>query len=974
MRCLRSFLICCLFCFSFYSHALLAQFDFLQEDFPKGNWQTLKAPSLRVHFLLDDEPLAQRAFSISQQALAKLSQSLSWQLQSPVHIVISHQQDSPNGYATALPYNYVVIYSPKPSRFSELSDYDSWLESLLLHELTHTVHLDKAGGFPKVLRQIIGRNPLTFPNTLQPAFLKEGLATYIETSWDKGIGRGQSAYFELMMRQELMHGLQDLNQTQLVTAQWPLNAAYLYGVYFYQFIDEVYGPEQISRFVDIYSRQIIPFLLYRPAKAISDKDGLNDLWQAFQHWLAQRFRAQIEALDAAPKKVSQAITDTGLIHGKPYVDGDGRVFYAKHDPFHPTQLTMYTAGQEELLTEVLGDVVILGADAQSVWFSQSSNCTHDQQSNDIYRYDFDSSTQWLTGPSRLTHCLGLVAGQMNQQLELAGVIEDRGRQQLIRLNLSTLHKTLLYHGNYDETLGDATFNKDNSKIILARKPANQTWQIHRFDIQSRSFDTLVAEQQHNFFSPSLDINNNILYLGSDKNKLLEVWQYDLAKQQLAQTTFSAGGAINPAISPDGKTLYYQSYSYNGWDIHQGNSQAIASQSLPKLEKPGQGYEMQWQALDTAPEALPTYTAYSAYSAYSAWPSLLPRSWVFAAYNSGETSEIGISTSGRDILNYHNYNLGFSYDTDNEVSSGALHYTYRNHYSLGYARFYDFSEQRSVNGVNFTQKETNERASASIHGAIPSGYHHWQWFIGGLRHKDRTFISFNKQEIKIASEIIDVGGIALGFSNTDKPMDAISESFGRHVSLSIEHDHRNTVISGLSFQNTKGLLATIDWREYIHLYQAHTLALRAYGAFGEEGIKPFQLGEEQSQVLGLHSPIYHRDQSLRGYSDNSALLAGRKVHLTSAEYRFPLASVHRGISSWPLGLHKLYGSLFYDNGAATFTDKFNYYDSAGLELYADLDLGYIAIMSVSAGIAQPLKAIDTNIDKDPEYYFRLSASF
>ncbi|NIQ12742.1 MAG: hypothetical protein GWO08_23010, partial [Gammaproteobacteria bacterium] len=73
-----------------------------------------------------------------------------------------------------------------PTDASTLEDHAGWLETVITHEYVHTLHLDKARGFPLAAREVLGRWPLflpfsVFPNAFQPRWLTEGIATYYET-------------------------------------------------------------------------------------------------------------------------------------------------------------------------------------------------------------------------------------------------------------------------------------------------------------------------------------------------------------------------------------------------------------------------------------------------------------------------------------------------------------------------------------------------------------------------------------------------------------------------------------------------------------------------------------------------------------------------------------------------------------------------------------------------------------------------
>ena len=935
-----------------------------QEDFSQPwLWKTLESEHFYLHFKSEDEILAKHSLNIAEQALVQVADKFNWMPQSRVNLIISNQQDNPNGYATPIPFNYIVIFSPQPSDFNELNDYDEWLKILLIHELTHTVHLDKTAGAPKVFRHIFGRNPLFFPNMYQPTFFIEGLATYIETSWNRGIGRGQSSYFDMMMRTEVERGLLNLNEAQLVPDRWPLNVAYLYGVYFYQFIDDVYGAEKVEEYVEIYSRQIIPYLLYKPARAISDEDGLTNLWARYQEWLIARFTPQINELKASQLSQSTAITTTAYFNGKPIADKQGNIYYAKFDPYKPSYLVKNTEGKEEELTRVHSNMNMIGVNEESLWYLQSSSCSHNSQTYDIYRYDFN---KWFNKNTKISQCESIIQGRLLENSHLmVAIVEDNGRQQLITYNLKTAHRTVLYHGDYNETLASPNLLADKSTIILSRKFNNEAWHISQYDIKDRQFSRLISHESTGYHTPNLDLANRYIYFTSDEQGLLEIYRAGFDGSNIQAITRTLTGTINPSVNPSDASLVFQQYDNLGWNVYSATATPIDAASISKLHRAGTGFEASWNDDEAIESEEYDYTAFN---------SIYPRSWWFGAYNTGKVSEVGIMVNGRDSLNFHNYDLGISWDFENDVAAGMFSYTFYNHFTLGGGRSYEFTEGSGQYEDENIQKEVSDQALAYFSGYWSFDFAQLAWFAGGILSNEKTYdIRTNKDNFLYEDDIL-TGGVSLNYIGTTQTIGGISESFGRNIKLTIEHDDRDVSLLNQPIINKHGALATVDWREFINIYHAHLFAFRAFVGEGEDGIEAFELGGQHSNMFQLQSPIYNREQSLRGYSNNIPELTGRKARLGSAEYRFPLFTLHKGISSWPIGLHKMHGTIFYDTGAAGASNDFTYYSSAGAEISAQLDLGYAFIADVSLGFAQPQDETTKNTNKDPEFYFRFSAGF
>ena len=144
--------------------------------------------------------------------------------------------------------------------------------------------------------------------------------------------------------------------------------------------------------------------------------------------------------------------------------------------------------------------------------------------------------------------------------------------------------------------------------------------------------------------------------------------------------------------------------------------------------------------------------------------------------------------------------------------------------------------------------------------------------------------------------------------------AVSPEKGRLVALAGEVYH-----DGL-MSDYDICIATADWREYLRVpiphpfFHHHVLALRLAGGLAEGDVlyqRTFRLGGSfgESMLYGRSDKYY----ILRGYPTNWFL--GQRVVLGSAEYRFPIWAMERGIDTLPIFFNQLHGALFADYGDA-----------------------------------------------------------
>jgi hypothetical protein len=150
---------------------------------PRLNWYTLESNHFDVHFSCRGKPdstgtgLAREVADICEEVYATLTPVVGWAPHARTQIVIADFYDYFNGWAAPFPNNTITVI-PTPPAGSKSNEGD-WLRTLILHEYSHILQMDRVAGAPKALRKVFGR--IIMPNALSPAWLDEGYAVYNET-------------------------------------------------------------------------------------------------------------------------------------------------------------------------------------------------------------------------------------------------------------------------------------------------------------------------------------------------------------------------------------------------------------------------------------------------------------------------------------------------------------------------------------------------------------------------------------------------------------------------------------------------------------------------------------------------------------------------------------------------------------------------------------------------------------------------
>lgn len=918
---------------------------------PALNWQTINTEHFDIHYAQGNELLAHKAASIAERVHTKLSARLYWQPLEKTHLVISDETDQPNGYAIPFPFNRSVLFVAPPDTTNTLEDFNDWFELLITHEYTHILHLDKVNGGARNVRNLFGRHFLLFPNMFQPAWLTEGLATRYETNSALGIGRGQSSLYAMLMRMEVEQGIKPVSQVNLPIRSWPMGTThYLYGVYFYEFLSDQYGERSINASIANYSNNIIPFMINTNARQILGKD-ITRLWEEYALWLENKFQAQIEHIQQQPVVSGIPLTREGYFTGEPRLASNGQLYYVRSGAVEHTALMMIdSSGVHHELVDIHRGARIDVNDHNDVLVAQPEICNEYNIYYDLYILRNNSDDL-----QRLTHCGRYRSASWLDQHTIVAVHIDQSISSLHLININTLQHDIIWSGDSNTIIGQPDISPDGQSLVASVYRSGHGWNIEIFNLTSRSWHKLTDD-------PAIDMHpvfltdGSALLFSSERNNVYNIYRYDLNSNTISALTHELSGAFQPAQMHADSPLYYTGYSAQGHNIYfLQNPQPLTTEQLSRVT-------------DTFPAAIPE--AYPAFTAtdYSPWSSLQPRWWQPLLVLTEDQNEFGFTTSGNDALGLHNYAFSFAWDTTNHWATGSVVYGWSNRLFIGAQRSTDIL----LNSNNqFAVARHNDDIFSIVNFPYSQIDASWNLSLAAVYSRDSDGRR-NPAIVPVPLPDLHDGlvGMAIGFTNSEHYFRSISANTGRDVHLIAESsDYLQSDFSGEVY--------TLDWREFIPLGGQHVLALRLVEGYGTEQPDPFRLGGEETDISlldlinGTGSITFgQREYALRGYAEGHIQLTGRRMQLVSAEWRFPISLVERGVMAPPVGLMQLSGSVFTDRGMAWQDTAGDPYTSYGAELHADANLFYGITFRMRLGYARGTD----DILGDERVYLTLGSSF
>jgi hypothetical protein len=481
---------------------------------PRLDWRTLETRSFDVHFAERHRAQARVVAGAAERILPSITGVLRWRPQSRIQLVVLDSADFANGLASPLPFNFSMIFLTPPDE-GELLQNREWLDLVLTHELYHVVHTDMARGAALGLRNVFGRLPFLFPNVLQPGWIVEGLAVQAESDPAQDYGRLWQAHFEGMMRAEASRGLRSLREINAGGRGFPLNRDYLYGGYFFAFLKEHYGETGVSRFIENYSDNIIPWRVHSNPVVATGK-YMDQLWIEYDDWLKKRFAkrpAEVREGEVVAREWSLT---------SPALAADGTRWYVAADGYTRAKLMRQApGGRPEALRSVEQDARLAATPGGSLLLAEADICGNYNYYYDLYRIDAGG------GSGRVTEC---------GRYRLAAPLDD-GRIVAVQIESGLSEAVVLgggalYRAAPGESITGVAARGDVVVLTTLRDGRWSLVQINQGRTEVLVFDTAIKH------SPRIGEDGEIFFI-ADYGKVYNVWS--LRGGGLARWTEAAHG-------------------------------------------------------------------------------------------------------------------------------------------------------------------------------------------------------------------------------------------------------------------------------------------------------------------------------------------------------------------------------------------------------------------------------------------------
>jgi len=890
-------------------------------------WQTLTSKHFELHYHNGEQGLAVKTLNIAERVLKDLQPTFNWIPKDRIEIILSDEIDTSNGFVIApfLPALRITLYPTHPD---DINDVDDWLELLITHELTHALHIDKADGTPLILRKLFGRHPLSFPNILQPAWLLEGLATYLETDKSRWIGRGQDDIYQMLMRMEVKNGIKSYEEVNLPTANWPAGITrYLYGVHFYQFLEAQYSRASINRFIADYSNNLTPFALNTNSIRTYGKT-MPELWEDFEAYLLKIYLPQFASISDKELVEGERITKNGFF--KYYLQPleNGNLIYAQYDgKTRPSlQIKKPKINKTETIAEIRSDARLDYHPKAGVIVSQIEMYRNTNYLYDLFKINIkEKDIERITRGDRFRRAIWNPEGN-----KIIAVYNKNNEHTLALLNTDGQLIDLIWEGKSGEFIADLDWSHDGKYLVASVKRALGGWNIEKFSLEKRKWVPLISAMK-NEVQPRFSADGRRILFSANYTGVYNIYAFDIKTKKITQISNVEGGAFRPVTDKNGR-LYYIGYTHQGFDVFKiENIKAVQENVNPKKQE--------LRKKITYPPVPFEQTDYTPFARIS--PTWWTPIFAFAADNNETISQIGGYVTGSDALNIHRYDAALSFNLESNTISSALNYTYD--------RWFPVIQTH----LSTIDKVDKHQEIYHLEVLAPLLLREKRWYFGITARNE----NLKYKNIKSGSNEKDyLIGFGLVYDTTKNNIISNSPSNGRIVTVTAE-------TSELLGSDFNGKMIITKWQEYIALKPEQVLAFRFISGLGLENPRNFQLGGNFNNgnyftynpfsTVPFTTKLYNQRQySLRGYPVTAPSLYGRRMMLYNLEWRFPIKRIEKSASSFPIGIQQISGATFIESGTAwnSGLKPVNFHYSIGAEAKFHTNFFYSIPSIIRAGYA------------------------
>jgi Tol biopolymer transport system component len=898
---------------------------------PHDEFRTLETAHFLIHYPTYLEELALRMGNVAENSYSKVTDALGLRPENRTHIVVVAQSDEPAIATISFPMNLIFFDVTPPNEAQGINDYTDFHDWVITHEFTHVVHLQTREGIYKALGSIFG--PWVNPNLGTPAWLKEGLAVYLESTLTPH-GRGGASTYRMMMRSAVADG--NLRSEDFATldrtanfedVHWPWSVRpYLFGYYMVRTL--VQNNSRGLSSLPGGTAHGVPFSLSGLLEGTPFRN-FSDFWKATLTEIEKESREEIRTLQAKPFTPLEYLSDTGLLYSGLTLSPDGKTLAVTHDQPNEDNaiFTLKIEGEvvskpSLLVTRSTGSQTSFSKSSRFLLFDQTARSQHYYQMSDLYIYDLKKKEIISSSP----YLRARDPDAAPDGKHVVFIANTDGQNTLMVSDTNWENRETLYSPSAYGRMMSPRYSPDGKAIAFAIRNANRGGQDIAI-LRDQALEYIVEDGAYNT-GLSWTRDGKYLLYSSDRTGVTNIYAYEFSSRRTYQISHVLGGLFSPNLDPNHKWVYAISYRGKGYDVARfpwdPSKWTVVDVAAPISKS--QPYEPPFVA---SKDQTSDYR-----SSRYLFPQFIRPSVSFYPY----THQFGFQTSAIDPLFLHTYALDLRYDTASSMPVGDFAY-----YDLAHLAPWTFNVQHQV-------VTTHSGSSGLVDGSLT-------FYIPLSTDSNSTYLTPGL--IGLAPNTGRFGGFYnpsagahLGF-RYDTQFKDLSSSFYQYGNL-VDVDFRQ--LFSLSSGGPSTTYMTTSLSDHRNgFYPRHFIHAEFQGAAIFAGLDSTfaYFGVAGTQSFPLNSP---NGYFLYGYAPDR-VTRSPSLGIANLVYTLPILEIQHGVGVAPiyfgrlsLGLRTQAAAIELPSGGAFMPWSY------GAEFYQDIVAGQVFGMTARLGFYNAPKSL------------------
>lgn len=640
----------------------------LENNPPAVKFYKINTPHFKVLYAKGFEEEAQRMANTLEHIYEPEARTM---LARPgrISVVLQNQSSVSNGFVSLIPRRS-EFYTMPPQDYNFLGTND-WLDQLATHEYRHVVQFQRANsGFNRLLYYAFGPATLAAMATSSvPQWVWEGDAVATETAFTHS-GRGRIPNFGLLFRTNLQEGrVFNYNKQYLRSYKHNINDHYVLGYHMIGYLrKKTNDPDVWGKVMQRTANA--SFLPFRFSGSVKKIGGLTlpELYKVTaadlqQTWAEEQKNLQLTTFESNHQRNTKAYTD----YQYPQALSNGDVVALKSGIGDIARYVILRNGKEikSFTPGLLNDAGMLSVSGSKIVWAEYEFDPRWQVKNYsvIKSYNVDTKEYKV-----LTHKTRYAGAAVSPDGSKIATVESKTDYKISLIVIDGERGGVIRNFENPENAfySMPRWTSDGKKIVVL-KTLNKKRSVVTIDFETREERKLIEDSYENIGHPVL-VGNYLLF-NSPITGIDNIYAYDLERKVRLQVTSGKYGAYNPAVSADGKTIYYNNQSRDGLDVVSipFDPRAWKEFTLSDEPKKYDDYLSEQEGRPGLLDSIPGETFQSSrYSKISGIFNLY--SW--GPYVNSSLTQVDIGISSRDVLSTTLINAGYRFDINERT--GAWH--------------------------------------------------------------------------------------------------------------------------------------------------------------------------------------------------------------------------------------------------------------------------------------------------------------